>query len=62
LMIHGDQDSIVPFYLGEQVFLAAPEPKSLYVVKGADHNNLPIVGGQAYLSTLKQFIDKVTGS
>jgi uncharacterized protein len=62
LMIHGDQDSIVPFYLGEQVFLAAPEPKSLYVVKGADHNNLPIVGGQPYLSTLKKFIERVTDS
>jgi fermentation-respiration switch protein FrsA (DUF1100 family) len=62
LMIHGDQDTIVPFPLGEQVFLAAPGPKSLYVVKGADHNNLPFVGGQSYFSTLKQFIETVTRS
>jgi fermentation-respiration switch protein FrsA (DUF1100 family) len=60
LMIHGDQDTIVPFPLGEQVFQAAPEPKSLYVVRGADHNNLPIVGGAPYLSQLKQFIETVT--
>ena len=62
LIIHGDQDSIVPFSLGEQVFLAAPAPKSLYVVKGADHNNVPVVGGEAYLATLKTFIDRVTAS
>lgn len=62
LMIHGDQDSIVPFPLGEQVFLAASEPKSLYVVKGADHNNLPIVGGEPYFVQLKQFIEAVTTS
>jgi fermentation-respiration switch protein FrsA (DUF1100 family) len=60
LMIHGDQDTIVPFPLGEQVFLAAPEPKWLYVVQGADHNNLPIVGGAPYFSRLKQFVDTVT--
>jgi fermentation-respiration switch protein FrsA (DUF1100 family) len=62
LVIHGDQDTIVPFPLGERVFLAAPGPKSLYVVKGADHNNLPFVGGQSYFSTLKQFIETVTRS
>lgn len=60
LMIHGDQDTIVPFPLGEQVFLAAPEPKSLYVVKGADHNNLSLVGGAPYFSRLKEFVETVT--
>ncbi len=60
LMIHGDQDTIVPFSLGEQVFRAAPEPKSLYVVKGADHNNLTIVGGMPYFARLKQFVESVT--
>lgn len=60
LMIHGDQDTIVPFPLGEQVFLAAPEPKSLYVVKGADHNNLPVVGGTPYFARLKEFVETVT--
>lgn len=62
LMIHGDQDSIVPFSLGEQVFMAATSPKLLYVVKGADHNNLPFVGGLPYFTKLKQFIDSVTMS
>jgi fermentation-respiration switch protein FrsA (DUF1100 family) len=60
LMVHGDQDTIVPFALGEQVFRAAPEPKSLYVVKGADHNNLTIVGGTPYFARLKQFVESVT--
>lgn len=61
LMIHGDQDTIVPFSLGEQVFRAAPNPKSFYIVKGADHNNLPNVGGAPYFAKLKQFIESVTG-
>lgn len=59
LIIHGDQDTIVPIQLGEQVFQAAPEPKSFYVVRGADHNNLYGVGGKLYFQRLRQFANEV---
>ena len=56
LVIHGDRDTIIPLQLGQQVFEAAREPKSFYVIHGADHNNTYIVGGQPYFHRIKQFI------
>jgi fermentation-respiration switch protein FrsA (DUF1100 family) len=60
LVIHGDQDEIVPFELGKQVFEAAPEPKSFYVVEGAHHNDLYQVGGKPYFQRLRRFVEDVT--
>ena len=59
LVIHGDRDDIVPIALGREVFDAAREPKSFYVIEGADHNDSYLVGGRAYFQRLKQFIQEV---
>jgi len=59
LVIHGDQDDIVPIQLGRQVFEAAKAPKSFYLVPDADHNNLYHVGGRPYFQRLKGFIEEV---
>ena len=59
LVIHGDQDEIVPIHLGRQVFEAAKDPKAFYVVPGADHNNLYLVGGRAYFQRLKRIVEEV---
>lgn len=56
LVVHGDRDDVVPLQLGRQVFEAAKEPKAFYVVRGADHNNVPYAGGPAYFTRLKAFI------
>jgi uncharacterized protein len=40
LVAHGDQDEIVPFELGEQLFAAAPGPKRFHRVVGAHHNDV----------------------
>lgn len=60
LVIHGDYDTIVPIELGREVFAAAREPKSFYVIEGADHNNTYHVGGRAYFQRLARFIAEVT--
>ena len=60
LVIHGDYDTIVPIALGREVFDAAREPKSFYVIEGADHNNTYNVGGRAYFQRLARFIAEVT--
>ncbi len=60
LVIHGDYDTIVPIELGREVFAAAREPKSFYVIEGADHNNTYHVGGRAYFQRLARFIEEVT--
>ena len=59
LVIHGEQDSIVPMALGRQVFEAAPEPKRWYSVSGADHNDVPFVGGELYFREIDTFIQEV---
>lgn len=56
LIIHGDQDDIIPIELGRQVFEAAKPPKSFYVVNGADHNNTHQVGGASYFQRWAEFV------
>jgi hypothetical protein len=58
LVIHGDQDDIVPYCQGKEVFDAAPEPKEFYTIRGARHNDACIVGGDAYFSVMKNFIQR----
>ncbi|MBI4401900.1 MAG: alpha/beta hydrolase [Nitrospirae bacterium] len=59
LVVHGDRDEVVPLQLGKQVFDVAREPKSFYLVHGADHNNLYLIGGQPYFQRLKRFAEEV---
>ncbi len=56
LFIHGDRDSIIPLRFGRALFDAAPEPKEWLEVQGADHNDLPWVGGAAYRRAVGEFV------
>jgi len=56
LIVHGDQDEIIPLELGRQVFEAAKPPKTFYVIKGADHNNIYHVGGEPYFHRFTEFV------
>ncbi|MFQ5903297.1 MAG: alpha/beta hydrolase [Candidatus Binatia bacterium] len=58
LVLHGDRDDVIPFAQGKKVFEAAPEPKEFYTIRGAHHNDTFIVGGDAYLAALKDFIER----
>ncbi len=62
LIIHGDQDDIIPLELGRQVFEAARPPKFFYAIPGADHNNTYQVGGAAYFRRLAEFVQTVLHS
>jgi fermentation-respiration switch protein FrsA (DUF1100 family) len=57
LFVHGDRDDIIPIELGQRAFAAAVPPKEFYIVRGADHNNLPFVGGQPYYDRFRDFCD-----
>ena len=56
LVLHGDQDEIIPLEQGKQVFAAARQPKQFYPIKGAGHNDTFIAGGNGYYERLKSFI------
>ena len=55
LFIHGDCDESVPVELGEKLFEAASEPKELYIVRRAGHNDVHRYGGMRYLRRLSRF-------
>ena len=59
LVIHGDRDSVVPMFLGKQVFDAASEPKWWYAVSSAGHNDVPLVGGESYFREIDTFLHRV---
>ncbi len=62
LVMHGEQDAVVPMFLGKQVFEAAPEPKKWYAVSQAGHNDVPFVGGEAYFQEIDAFVSKAIPS
>ena len=62
LILHGDGDELVPLAMAHRLFRAAQEPKRLYVIPGAGHNDTFAVGGEDYFSTLKGFVQAIDGS
>ena len=59
LMLHGDNDDIVPVEAGRTLFNVANEPKSFYVIPGAGHNDIPTAGGPDYFNRLRNFVDEL---
>ncbi len=56
LIIYPDKDEIIPPSQSEKLYQAAAEPKEFLVVKGADHNNTYLAGGEEYLQKIKNFL------
>jgi fermentation-respiration switch protein FrsA (DUF1100 family) len=61
LVIVGAEDSIVPIDQSRSIFEAAPHPKELVVVAGADHNDFVLVAGSEVIEPTARFI-VATGS
>jgi len=57
LVLHGDQDEVIPFEAGRKLFEAANEPKRFYTIRGAGHNDTYIVGGREYFRALREFVE-----
>lgn len=55
LFVHGTADSTVPLAVGRRLYEAAAEPKELYLVHRAGHNDVHAQGGEAYLHRLERF-------
>jgi fermentation-respiration switch protein FrsA (DUF1100 family) len=58
LLLQGDKDRTVPPKMARQLFARAPQPKSLYLIPGADHNDTYDVGGTPYWNQWRVFIDR----
>jgi fermentation-respiration switch protein FrsA (DUF1100 family) len=57
LIVVGSADRLTPPEMAQKLLSAAHEPKSLYVIQNAGHNNLPIVGGETLASALRKFLN-----
>lgn len=55
LFLHGGADERVPPELGRRLYEAAAEPKEMYIVPGAGHNDLHRQGGLRYLRRISRF-------
>jgi uncharacterized protein len=56
LFLHGTADSTVPSFMSQKLYDAAPEPKRLVLVPGAEHNNVAEILGLEYIQWVKSFV------
>lgn len=56
LFIHGTADVIVPAFMSQDLYAAAPEPKKLVLVPGAAHNNVAEVAASVYPEAVRSFV------
>jgi uncharacterized protein len=55
LVVHSTEDDLIPFRLGEKVYQAASQPKSLVKIRG-DHNSGFLLSQPAYEQALGKFL------
>ena len=55
LVIHGTEDEVIAVSHGRRLYEAAGQPKQALSVEGAHHNDVPLVAGARYWSTLTAF-------
>jgi len=58
LFIHGTADTKVPARMSQALYDAAPEPKQLYLVPDAGHNDVAETAGAAYTREIQQFMQQ----
>lgn len=61
LVVAGGRDRIVPVGHSRRLFAAAPQPKRLVVLEGADHNDHDLLAGPRLLAELRGFLAGVPG-
>lgn len=53
-VIHGDRDEVIAYKLGKEVFEAGAQPKQMWTVEGAGHNDIVAAAGEAYGAMLRR--------
>jgi fermentation-respiration switch protein FrsA (DUF1100 family) len=56
LVAHSPADDVVPYELGRRLYDAASGDRRFYEIAGAAHNETWLIGGNAYLDSLRDFI------
>ncbi|HEY8888100.1 MAG TPA: alpha/beta hydrolase [Gallionella sp.] len=58
LLIHGTWDKRVPVRMAQQLYDAAPQPKTLALIKGGEHSNSSTIGWIEYRDAVSAFVKK----
>jgi fermentation-respiration switch protein FrsA (DUF1100 family) len=61
LMIHGEKDSYIPVAQTQLLYDLAEEPKYIWIVPGAKHNQSVVTEPQAYAANTLQFFNRHLG-
>jgi len=59
VFVHGTIDTLVPISEGKALYALANEPKHIYIVDGAGHNDVSFVAGREYGLTLRRWLDGI---
>ena len=59
LIMHGQEDQVIPFWHGEAMYNRATSPKMSFWVPSAHHNDVMWVAGDAYWTTIHEFLTSV---
>jgi uncharacterized protein len=59
-VVHGERDGVIPVRMGRAVHAAARVPGELLLVRGAGHNDVHDVAGDAYWSWLRRALASVS--
>ena len=57
LIVHGRDDEIIPFAMGQELYEAAPQPKAFLELDG-DHNGAFVLDRERYVEGLQRFLDE----
>lgn len=58
LLIHGTWDQRVPVAMAQQLYAAAPQPKTLTLIEGGEHSNSGMVGWVEYRDAVSAFVGR----
>jgi fermentation-respiration switch protein FrsA (DUF1100 family) len=58
LIVSGTADALTPTWMADKIFAQAHQPKQLYLVAGAGHNDLLTAGGNGLTQVLQNFVQE----
>ncbi len=62
-ILHGTADDRIKYTYSQMVFQRANEPKELWLINGASHSNMAVIGGEEYFRRIVGFFDRsLTGT
>lgn len=59
MIVHCEQDPVIPFAFGKEVYAAANEPKSFVAIPQACHEEASVMATARYRASLEKFLENV---